>query len=188
VFSSQSGRRAAIASGADGLPEGHNELAQEAQDGISATTVAWVWKPVIAELCGTAAHYSLMYFKARTGLMLSSQPYQALQAALSELAGREVHPLVPWLLSFANGMAVLGFAFGRLYRHIPGRSGIVKGLVFGMAGWLVMNLAFLPLIGLGPFGSATGLGIQPALFTFAMMQTYSLVMGQVYAVLTTHAS
>jgi hypothetical protein len=115
--------------------------------------------------------------------MPSFQPYPALQAALGELIGREVHPLVPWALSFVNGMAVLGFAFGRLYRYIPGRSGLVKGLAFGVAGWLVMNLAFLPLLGLGPFASATGLGIQPALFTFAMVQTYSLVMGQVYAML-----
>jgi hypothetical protein len=149
----------------------------------TTATVAWVWKPAVAGLCGTAAHYGLMYFKARTGLIPSFQPYQALQAALSELAGRNVHPLVPWLLSFANGMAVLGFVFGRLYRYIPGRSGLVKGLVFGVGGWLVMNLLFLPLIGLGLFGSATGLGIQPALFTFAMMQAYSLVMGQVYAIL-----
>jgi hypothetical protein len=95
------------------------------------------------------------------------QPYQALQAALGELVGRGVHPLVPWLLSFVNGMAVLGFAFGRFYQNIPGHSGFVKGLLFGVAGWLVMNLAFLPLLGLGLFGSATGLGVQPALFTFA---------------------
>lgn len=139
---------------------------------------------MVAGLCGTTAHYALMYFKARTGLMPAFQPYQALQAAIGELVGRGVHPLLPWLLSFVNGMAVLGFAFGRLYRYIPGRSGLVKGLLFGVAGWFVMNLVFLPLLGLGPFGSATGLGVQPALFTFAMMQTYSLVMGQVYAMLS----
>jgi hypothetical protein len=144
---------------------------------------SWVWKAMVAGLCGTAAHYALMYFKAYTGLMPQFQPYQTLQAVLGELAGRDVHPLVPWLLSFVNGMAVLGFAFGRFYRYIPGRSGLIKGLMFGVAGWLVMNLAFLPLLGFGPFGSATGLGIKPALFTFAMMQTYSLVMGQVYAML-----
>ena len=144
---------------------------------------ALIWKSAVAGLCGTTAHYALMYFKARTGLMPSFQPYQALQSVLGELVGRNVHPLVPWLISLVNGMAVLGFAFGRLYQHIPGRSGLTKGCVFGVAGWLVMNLAFLPALGFGPFGSATGLGIQPALFTFAMLQTYSLVMGQVYELL-----
>jgi hypothetical protein len=146
-------------------------------------TVAWVWKSAVAGSCGTAAHYALMYFKARTGLVPTFQPYQALQAALGDLFGRDVHPLVPWLLSFVNGMAVLGFAFGRLYRYIPGSSGLAKGFAFGVAGWLVMNFVFLPLLGLGAFGSAASLGIQPALFTFGMMQTYSLVMGQVYAML-----
>ena len=151
--------------------------------GRPAPTAAWIWKSAVAGLCGTLAHYTLMYFKVRTGLMPSFQPYQALQASLGELVGREVHPSVPWLLSFVNGMAVLGFAFGRLYRHIPGGNGLIKGLVFGVAGWLLMNLVFLPVLGFGPFGSATDLGIQPALFTFAMLQTYSLVMGQVYAML-----
>jgi hypothetical protein len=144
---------------------------------------AWVWKSMVAGLCGTAAHYALMYFKARTGLMPAFQPYQALQAGLAELVGRNVPPLVPWLLSFVNGMAVLGFAFARFYPYIPGRSGVIKGLLFGVAGWLVMNTVFLPLLGLGLFGGAIGLGVRPALFTFAMVQTYSLVMGQVYAIL-----
>jgi hypothetical protein len=148
----------------------------------------WLWKSMVAGLCGTAAHYALMYFKARTGLLPTFQPYQALQTALGNLVGHNVHPLVPWLMSFVNGMAVLGFAFGRLYRSIPGRSGFIKGLTFSAAGWLLMNLAFLPLLGLGAFGVTTGLGIQPALFTFAMVQTYSLVMGQVYAVLTADES
>jgi hypothetical protein len=143
----------------------------------------WLWKSMVAGLCGTAAHYALMYFKARTGLLPTFQPYQALQTALGNLVGHDVHPLVPWLMSFVNGMAVLGFAFGRLYRSVPGRDGLIKGLAFGVAGWLLMNIAFLPLIGLGVFGIAAGLGIQPALFTFAMVQTYSLVMGQVYAML-----
>jgi hypothetical protein len=152
------------------------------------TPAAWLWKPMVAGLCGTAAHYALMYFKARTGLLPTFQPYQALQATLGELVGHDVHPLVPWLISFANGMAVLGFAFGRLYRSIPGRTGLVKGLTFGAVGWLLMNLAFLPALGLGAFGVAAGLGIRPALFTFAMVQTYTLVMGQVYAVLTADES
>jgi hypothetical protein len=143
----------------------------------------WLWKSVVAGLCGTAAHYALMYFKARTGLLESFQPYTVLQSALVEVMGHDVHPLAPWLMSFVNGMGVLGFAFGRLYRSIPGRSGLVKGLTFGAAGWLMMNLAFLPLLGLGAFGIDAGLGIRPALFTFAMVQAYSLVMGQVYAVL-----
>jgi hypothetical protein len=150
---------------------------------VRSSIPSWIWKSAVAGFCGTVAHYGLMYFKARTGLMPSFHPYATLQASLGRLVGHEVNPLVPWLLSFANGMGVLGFTFGRLYKHIPGRSGLAKGLTFGVAGWLIMNLLFLPILGLGPFGSATGLGIQPALFTLAMLQTYSLVMGQVFAIL-----
>jgi len=146
---------------------------------------SWIWKTIAAGLCGNAAHYALMYFKARSGILPSFQPYHTLQVVMGEWLGRDVSPLVPWALSFFNGMAVLGFVFGRLYRRIPGSGGLTKGVVFGIAGWLAMTLLFFPAIGLGPFAMQAGLGIQPALFAMAMMLTYSIVMGFVYSRLNT---
>lgn len=124
-----------------------------------------------------------MYLKSRLGLLPAFQPYEGLQAALSHLTGGKVHPLVPWVLSFLNGATILGFAFGQLYARLPGRSGTVKGLAFGVAGWLAMGLVFFPLIGLGPFAAGLGLGVEPALFSLAMILAYSLVLGAVYGVL-----
>ena len=48
-------------------------------------------------------------------------------------------------------MTILGFLFGRLNRLLPGRTGLSKGLSFGLIGWLFMGLLFFPLIDLGPF-------------------------------------
>ena len=120
-----------------------------------------------------------MYLKSRYGLLPEFQPYESLQAALSRITGGQVHPIVPWVLSFLNGSTILGFAFDRLSPRLPGRSGLAKGLAFGAAGWLAMGVVFFPLIGLGPFG----LGIQPALFSLAMILAYSLVLGAVYGAL-----
>jgi len=47
-------------------------------------------------------------------------------------------------------MAILGFLFGRIYRLLPGKTGAVKGLTFGLIGWVMMGLIFYPLIGLDP--------------------------------------
>ena len=124
-----------------------------------------------------------MYLKSRTGLLPSFQPYESFQAVLGRMSGGEVHPLVPWALSFLNGATILGFAFGRLYPHLPGRSGAVKGLAFGVAGWLAMGLAFFPLIGFGPFATGLRLGAAPALFSLAMILVYGLVLGAVYGAL-----
>jgi hypothetical protein len=90
---------------------------------------------------------------------------------------------VPWLLSFLNGMTILGFLFGRLNRLLPGRTGLSKGLSFGLIGWLFMGLIFFPLIGLGPFAVGARLGIAPAIMSLGMVLTYSIVLGAVYIAL-----
>ena len=46
-----------------------------------------------------------------------------------------------------------------------------------------MGLLFFPLLGLGLFAIGAGLGIWPALFSLAMLLTYSVVLGIVYAAL-----
>lgn len=101
-----------------------------------------LWRPLAAGLCGSAAHFTLMYLKSRTGLLPSFQPYQDLQLVLGELTGGSVHPIAPWALSFLNGAVVLGFVFARTYRRLPGRSGAAKGFVFGMLAWFAMGLLF----------------------------------------------
>jgi hypothetical protein len=115
-----------------------------------------IWKPVIAGLSGTIVHFAFMYLKSRLGLLPSFQPYQSFQAALSHWVGTNVPATVPWLLSFLNGMTILGFLFGRLNRLLPGRTGLSKGLSFGLIGWLFMGLIFFRLIGLGPLPSRQG--------------------------------
>ena len=46
-----------------------------------------------------------------------------------------------------------------------------------------MNLAFFPLIDLGPFAIRVGAGIAPALLSLGMLLTYSIVLGIVYVAL-----
>lgn len=139
-----------------------------------------VWKSVVAGLCGSVAHSSLMYAKSRLGLLPSFQPYESLQVALSGVVGRNIHPIVPWALSFINGSMIVGFFFGKIYRWVPGRSGAAKGLIYGVLGWAVMGLVFYPLLGLGFFAFNVGIGISPALFSLAMLLTYSVTMGVVF--------
>jgi hypothetical protein len=124
-----------------------------------------------------------MYLRSRLGLLPSFQPYQNFQAALSQWIGTNVPAVVPWLLSFLNGMTILGFLFGRLNPLLPGRTGLSKGLSFGLIGWLFMGLIFFPLIGLGLFAAGAGLGIAPAMMSLGMVLTYSIVLGTVYIAL-----
>lgn len=144
---------------------------------------SWIWRSIIAGSVGSIVHFSFMYFKSRVGLLPDFQPYQSFQTALSHWVGTNVPAIVPWALTFLNGMTILGFLFARTHRLLPGRTGATKGLAFGLIGWVLMGLIFFPLIGLGPFAIGVGLGVGPALLSLVMLLTYSIVLGTVYVAL-----
>jgi uncharacterized protein DUF6789 len=141
-----------------------------------------IWKVVVAGFCGSITHTVLMLVKTKLGILEPFQPYQSLQIALGYWTGEYVHPLLPWLISYVNGSTAAGLAFANFYWHLPGSSGVVKGFIAGVLGWLVMDLIFFPLLGLGLFATGLGLGPRPALFSLAMMLAYSVVMGTVYGI------
>jgi uncharacterized protein DUF6789 len=147
------------------------------------TLKGWIARSIVAGSAGTLVHFLFMYFKSRFGLLPAFQPYHSFQIALSRWTGSDVPAIVPWLLSFLNGMALIGLLFGRIFQRLPGRGGAAKGLSFGVIGWLLLNLAFFPLIDLGPFAIRVGAGIGPALLSLGMLLTYSIVLGIVYVAL-----
>ena len=140
-------------------------------------------KWLVPGTCGALAHSLLMYLKAQLGWLPAFSPYERLQAALSAVSGSDVSPVVTWALSFVSGATVLGFLFARLYRHLPGASGIVKGAAFAVLAWALMNVLLFPAIGLGFFGLAAGSGAAASLFSLAMLLVYSLVAGVAYAMM-----
>jgi hypothetical protein len=143
-------------------------------------SASWIWKAVVAGFCGSMAHSLLMYFKSRTGLLPSFQPYDALQTTLARITGSAIHPALPWLLSFVNGSTFAGLAFGYGYRWLPGGNGAIKGLIFGVIAWAIMGLAAFPMIGLGFFAFQLDLGVSPAIFSLGMLLAYSVTLGLVY--------
>jgi hypothetical protein len=144
---------------------------------------SWVWKSLVAGLCGTIAHTLIIFLKVRVGWLPSFQPYEALQITLSRLLSSSVPPIVPWIISYLNGMTIVGLLFGSSYQFLPGKHGITKGALVGMLVWLIMDGLFFPILGLGPFACSIGLGVRPALFSLGVVLTYSMVMGAVYAAL-----
>ena len=142
-----------------------------------------VLKSFVAGICGSVAHSLLMYAKSATGLLATFQPYEDLQKLLAQIVGGNMPAWAPWALSFVNGAVVLGFLFGRVYRFLPFKTGVLKGVVFGFLCWVAMSLLFFPALGEGLFATKVGLGVKPALFSLAMLLTYSMTLGATYAVL-----
>jgi hypothetical protein len=142
------------------------------------------WKSVAAGLCGSAAHSALMALKSWAQILPSFQPYHDLQTLLTTFVGSSVNPVIPWALSYFNGSVVLGFLFGRSYQSLPGHTGAMKGLVFGLVMWIAMGLIFFPAIGKGLFATRTALGIAPTFFTLFMVLVYSVTLGVAYSAFT----
>lgn len=140
----------------------------------------WFWKSVLAGLAGSVAPNVLFFLKTRLGILPGFVPYAELQKTLAMLTGADVHPAVPWLLSFVNGSLVLGPLFRVACPRLPGESGFVKGVWFGLIGWLIVSLIFLPAIGLGVFAANASLGVWPALMMLAMLLIYGVTTGLVH--------
>ena len=57
----------------------------------------------------------------------------------------------------------------------------MKGIVFGVLGWILMGLVFFPMLGKGLFATQAGLGVIPAFFSLLMLLSYSIVMALAYS-------
>ncbi len=139
---------------------------------------------LLAGFGATAVHIALMAIKHRAGILPGFEPYEDLQRLLSSATAWSFESPFSWLLPYINGALILGFVFGKLFIHLPGRTAIAKGGVFGFAAWLVMGLGLLPLAGRGVFGHELGLGALPAALMLAMIMIYAIVMSLLYAWLT----
>jgi hypothetical protein len=139
---------------------------------------------LLAGFGATTVHIALMAIKHGAEILPQFEPYEDLQRLLSSITARPLESPLTWLIPYINGALVLGFVFGRLFVHLPGRTAITKGAAFGLAVWLVMGLGLLPLAGRGVFARDLGLGGLPAALMFAMLMIYAIVMSLLYAWLT----
>jgi hypothetical protein len=139
---------------------------------------------LLAGFGATTVHVALMAIKHRAGILPEFEPYEDLQRLLSSMTALSLESPFSWLLPYINGALILGFVFGKLFIHLPGRTPIAKGGAFGFAAWLVMSLGLLPLAGRGVFASELGLGGLPAALMFAMLMIYAIVMSLLYTWLT----
>ena len=138
---------------------------------------------LLAGAGATLVHAGLMAVKHRAGILPGFEPYDDMQRLMAS-AGWSLEPPWSWLLPYINGALVLGFVFGRLFVHLPGRTAIAKGAAFGLTAWRAMGLGFFPLAGRGLFAYRLGLGAWPAALTLAMLMIYAMVMSLLYAGLT----
>lgn len=83
-----------------------------------------------------------------------------------------------WVMHFMIGTIAWGVAFAIATPYLPG-SPVLRGILFGIAAWLMMMIAVIPMAGAGLFGLQ--LGIIAPLATLMLHILYGATLGAVFA-------
>ena len=128
---------------------------------------------IIAGLVATIVLSVLMVLKGMMGVM----PDLNVITMLASKMGGNV--MMGWVAHFIIGAILYGLAFANLRGVLPGGSDVVKGIVLGIAGWLVMMLVVMPMMGAGMF--AMNMGMMAAVATLMLHIIFGLVLGLTYS-------
>lgn len=128
---------------------------------------------IAAGLAATAVLSMIMVAKGMMGLM----PQLDVIGMLSSMMN--TGPMVGWLAHFMIGALAWGLGFVVLYRFLPGGSDVTKGISLGIAAWVMMMVAIMPMAGAGFFGLK--MGIVAPMMTLMLHVIYGAVLGFVYS-------
>lgn len=132
---------------------------------------------MIAGFVATVVLSAMMLIKGAMGVMPGLDPIQMIAGMVGASAA------VGWLGHFLIGTIAWGGGFAVLNSVIPTDSQMMKGILFGIAAWLLMMVATMPMAGAGFFG--LGIGIMAPVLTLVLHVVFGAVLGGVYARLTT---
>jgi hypothetical protein len=131
---------------------------------------------MLAGLVATLVLSAVMLLKSSMGLW----PELNLIRLLTNLGS--IQTVAAWMDHFIVGVIVWGLMFGAFDALWVSRAYWLKGLLFGVFGWLLMMILFMPLTKTGFFG--VKIGPAAIYVTLGYHVIYGLVLGLTYGVLT----
>lgn len=131
-----------------------------------------ITKALSAGFVATLVLSVLMVAKGMMGLM----PDLNVIKMLGQMSGGG--PTMGWIGHFVIGTVFWGIGYAVLYHWIPGSAPWVKGLLFGIAAWLLMMIMVMPMAGAGFFG--LNLGPMAPIMTLMLHAIFGAVLGAVY--------
>lgn len=129
---------------------------------------------LLAGLAATVVLSVLMVLKGMMGLM----PDLNVIAMLSAQMGSG--PVMGWLAHIMIGVIGYGLAYSLLFRSLPLGSHGARGILLGIAGWLVMMVVVMPMMGAGLFGTGMPSGMMVPVATLVLHVIFGTVLGLVY--------
>jgi Family of unknown function (DUF6789) len=133
-------------------------------------------RALISAFVATLAVSGLVLLKTS----LNIAPEFGLVRLLTRLGG--IGQVQAWMDHFIIGTIIWGLMFAAYDSMTNKGSYLAKGLLFGLFGWLVMMVAFMPIVSAGFFG--VKLGYMAAVVTLGYHIVYGIVLGLTYGALT----
>ena len=125
---------------------------------------------IIAGLVATIVLSVMMVAKGMMGVMPGLNVIHMLAGMIGASA------IVGWLMHFMVGIGY-GVAFSQINALLPGNF-VVKGIIIGILGWLVMMVMLMPIMGAGMF--AMKMGMMAPVMTLVLHLIFGAVLGLVY--------
>ena len=124
---------------------------------------------ILAGLVATIVLSVLMIMKGKMGLM----PDVNIIAMLASKMGGNV--FMGWTAHFMIGMIGYGIAYTTIFSNLP-FSKLVGGVALGLAGWMMMMVAVMPMMGAGLFGLNLASGMMVPVVTMMLHVIFGVVL------------
>jgi hypothetical protein len=133
---------------------------------------------MLAGLIATVVLSLLMVMKGMMGLM----PDVNVIAMLAKQMG--TGPAMGWAAHLMIGVIGYGIAYAFIFSDLPFGNHFLRGIALGVAGWLMMMVAVMPMMGSGLFGMQMPSGMMVPVATLMLHMVFGAVLGLAYAKLS----
>ncbi len=130
----------------------------------------------IAGLIATVVLSVLMMMKAKMVLM---PELDIISMLASKMGGAT---MMGWVAHFMIGIVAYGIGFSIINNMLPGSSLLVKGIILGVLGWLMMMVGVMPMMGSGLF--AMKFGMMAPVMTLMLHVIFGAALGFSYKMLS----
>jgi hypothetical protein len=142
---------------------------------IMTTNASTIIKGIIAGFVATVVLTLFMMLKKAMGVMPELDPVHMIADMATQNLGIEPNIIIGWVLHFGIGSVAWGVGFVILNNILPGSGQIAKGIAMGIAAWLLMMVATMPMAGAGLFGMS--MGVMAPILTLILHLIFGLALG-----------
>lgn len=133
---------------------------------------------LFAGLAATVVLSVLMLIKGMMGLMPDINVIDMLARQMGS------GPLMGWGAHLMIGIIGYGLVYALVFDGLAIGGHVMKGILLGTLGWLLMMVMLMPMMGAGMFGLQMPSGIMVPVMTLMLHLIFGLVLGLSYAKLS----